>query len=320
MRRENVNRVTTNNALTNVRATGYHAVRNDYSDSESYAISGFRDNLYFTSDRTIKLTSEWKRPDDKPLKGFGLEVEVECWHVNNSQTLTLIIENLVFNKLPKNLFKYQADGSLSAGSSSIECITQIMTKEFIRNHYSDFKYAWDVAFPLFGISASRSGNCGMHCNISNKVIGGDNEIRKLYYIVNRYFKTMCACFSRNPSNTYYCGAMNWDIDYVKSMDLSDFGSNHYCSFNLGHYDSGRVELRLVGGQPNFDAFKTTMETIFFLVDKVKTLSWNECQDIKKVFDGCNQYVCKGLQKANEIHALSTENYEAIVNNCIVVDF
>ena len=137
----------------------------------------------------------------------------------------------------------------------------------------------------------------MHVNISNAVFGKtvseqDEAVRKLYFLINRFYTLFCNLFRRSEYRTGYCGQMEYDN--ARTMDLHDVYSDHYVCFNLGHYNAGRIELRLVGGQPDFEAFRQTMETVFFLCNRVKTIKWEDIEDLYKVFKGCNQYVYNNL--------------------------
>lgn len=260
--------------------------------SENYAFQGFKSNKYFTSDRFISLDANFNRPDNKPLKGFGLEIETECRGIHSATVYAEVLNNVIFPHFPADLFKLQRDGSLS-GDVSAECITQVMTREFIRNNYSAFKLMYDTYFPAFNISCG--ANCGMHVNLSNSLFGRTeaaqtDAIRKLFYIVNHHFDFCCALFNRNRANTHYCRQMNSAKEYAKNLDLRRAPGGHGVSFNLDHFTSGRVELRLVGGQKNYPCFRNTIESVFFLVDAVKKLSWADCDDLVKIFSGCNQYV------------------------------
>lgn len=277
------------------RVQGYH--EGGYG-GEQYAFMGFESNKYFTSDRFIKLDERFNRPDGKPLMGFGLEIETECTGVSNVSVLAEVLHKIVFAHFPADLFKLQRDGSLG-GNSSAECITQVMTREFIRNNYANFKLMYDTYFPAFRISAA-SDNCGMHCNISRAVFGNTEKaqteaVRKLYYIVNHHFDLMCALLHRNRRVTGYCSRMSCAKEYCKTLDLSAQACSHGVSFNLGHWNSGRIEIRLVGGQSNFPCFRNTMESIFHLCAAVKKLSWSDCDDVTKIFAGCNQYVYDRLR-------------------------
>lgn len=282
--------------------------------SESYAFEGFASNKYYTSDRFIPLTDRFQRKDGKPLKGYGLEIETECRGISNTAVLAEVLNKVIFAHFPAGLFKLQHDGSL-AGDSSAEAITQIMTREFIRNNYSAFKAMYDHYFPAFGIACGV--NCGMHVNISNACFGSKPEtqaeaIRKLYYIVNHHFDLCCALFNRDRTVTHYCSRMNASLDYCRTMDLNNVRGGHGVSFNLDHFRSGRIEVRLVGGQKNYACFRNTMESVFHLVDAVKRLSWAECSDPVAIFKGCNQYVYDRLKsKVQNAGQITLAQLEAI---------
>lgn len=293
---------------------GYH---NGNWSGESYAYDGFGKNLYFSSDRTIPLDANFRRPDGKALKGFGLEIETECNGISNGVVLAEVMQKIVFAQFPEHLFKMQRDGSLH-GDTSVECITQVMTKQRVRNLYSAFKSMYDVYFPAFNISAVRSGNCGMHTNISLGVFGDapktqEECVKKLYYIVNKHFGLCCALFNRAENRTGYCSRMACDKDFVRNrMAVRGHESDHGVSFNLGHYNAGRIEIRLVGGQKNYACFRNTMESIFFLCDAVKKLSWNDVDDVTKIFSGCNQYVFDRLKsKVKDAGYISDSQLAAI---------
>lgn len=290
---------------------GYH--EGGSLDREDYAYLGFQSNKYFTSDRYIPMSAEYARVDGKPLKGYGLEIETECHGITNPTVLAEVLNKVIFSNFPADLFKLQRDGSL-CGDSSAECITQVMTKEFIRNNYANFKLMYDTYFPAFNISCGP--NCGMHVNISRGAFGRTEEtqaeaVRKLYYIVNRHFDLCCALFGRDRRRTSYCSCMSSGLSYVKTMPMQQ-ASSHYVSFNLGHWNVGRIEIRLVGGQKTYAAFRNTMESVFFLVDRVKELSWSDCDDLVKIFDRCNRYVYDRLQsKCRQAGAITDAQVEAI---------
>jgi len=274
----------------------------------TYQYQGFKVNKYFTSDRFEKLTADFKRPNGQPMQGFGLEIETACNSISNDSVLAEVLDKLVFAQFPADLFKFQHDGSLQ-GSSTVECITQVMTKLFIRNNYKAFKLMYDHYFKNLGIRCNSS--CGMHTNISNACFGKTQEaqetaIRKLYYIINRHYSVACNLFNRSTDHTMYCRQM--DYSEAKTMNLHYFQSNHGVCFNLGHVDEGRIELRLVGPQISYGCFRNTMESVFFLVERVRSISWADCDSIEKIFTGCNQYVYDRLKtKCN----LSVETLQAI---------
>ena len=250
-----------NKQVTITCVDGYHA--GGYNGN--YAYQGFRSNKYFTSDRFIKLDANFNRPDGKPLKGVGLEIETECRGLRNQTVYAEVLNKIVLAEFPADLFKLQNDGSLG-GDTSAEIITQVMTKEFIRNQYSNFKLMYNTYFPAFQISCASSGNCGMHVNISNACFGNKKEsqdlaIKKLLYIVNRHFNFFCALTNRNVSNTHYCARMDryMDMNEAKNVRLDQMSCSHGICFNAGHYTEGRIELRIVGGQKDFGCFRNTME-------------------------------------------------------------
>jgi len=276
---------TINNNVTLSRVSGYH-------DGDHAR------RLYFRSDRAMVLDYDYRRPDGQPLRGYGLEIESECFDFS-SDILAELYDKIIFTHFPADLFKMERDGSLSGGHNA-ECITQIMTKAFIRNHYKDFKTMYDTYFPAFNISCSRTGNCGMHVNVSNACFGKDREtqddaIRKLFYFINHNFSVACKLFARDERHTGYCSQMSCGtIESAKRYRLTGRYSDHGISYNLGHYEQGRVEIRLVGGQSGYYCFRNTMETVFWLVEHIHTVPWEKLDDMRYVFRGCNQYVIKRL--------------------------
>lgn len=306
------------------RVQSYHEGGYSFTDRERYAYMGFTSNKYFTSDRYIPLTAEYKRADGKQMRGYGLEIETECFGVHNQTAYAELLHRVIFQPFPDDLFKLQNDGSLG-GDTSAECITQVMTKEFIRNNYGAFRMMFNDYFPAFNISAARTGNCGMHCNISLGCFGQSESVqadavRKLYYIVNHFYAFMCSAVCRDISRTRYASRMAAEKEFCKTMDLRSFESSHGVCFNLGHYAAGRVELRLVGGQKNFAAFRNTMELIFFLVDRVKTISWADCDSLTKIFTGCNSYVFDRLTKCRNDGQISDSEINAIRDTVVEVEY
>ena len=301
------------NQITLERVHGYH--ERNYSEDCNYAYAGFTENLLFTSDRAVKLTprgNDLVKPDGSVACGFGLEIETECSRIAADGVLAEVLQKIVFTHFPANLFKLQRDGSLG-GNSSAECITQIMTKAFIRNNYKNFKTMYNTYFPAFGISCGV--NCGMHTNISLGLFGKTPEkqadnVRKLYYFINRNFDFCCALLNRDRRRTTYCDRQ--DYSDARNLELHGRGSDHYCAFNLGHYDEGRIELRLVGGQKDFGCFRNTLECIFHLINAVNRLSWAKLDDMTKVFEGCNQYVYDRLKtKVKDAGQIDTATLFAI---------
>ena len=315
---------------TNVEGS-YHGYRDYNAPNVNYAFRGFDKNLYFTSDRTKVLDENFRLADNSPLKGYGLEIEVESSTITNSNTLAFTLREVAFKNLPEGLFKFQHDGSLG-GASSTEAITQVMTKEFIRNNYPGFRYMYDI-FAIYGVDAFRSGHCGMHCNMSvgmfGKTLAKQKEaIMKLVYFINHYFGVACSLLKRREANTGYCGVMDYvhqgnkSYNFTRMKDCQDFpleesnenSSNHGVCFNYAHFNTGRVELRLVGGQKDYFMFRNTMETIFHLVEACKTCSWKEMDDLEKVFKGCNKYVLKRLEDLVTDGKMTSETFDRIKAN------
>ena len=84
------------------RVQGYH--EGGFTSQTNYAFLGFTSNKYFTSDRFIKLDQHFNRPDGKPLKGFGLEIETECRGLNNATVYAEVLSNISFKHIPEDLF------------------------------------------------------------------------------------------------------------------------------------------------------------------------------------------------------------------------
>ena len=292
---------------------GYH----QRECSGNYAFQGFRTRKYFTSDRFELLDEYFRRPNGKPLQGYGLEIETECNSIMNERVLAEVFDKIIFAKFPADLFKMQHDGSLG-GRTSAECITQVMTQLFIRNNYAAFKAMYDEYFPAFGIGCA-SGACGMHVNISNGVFGRNVEtqkaaIKKLLYVVNHHFNLFCVLTNRDQSRTAYCRRMpEYDNKRnCQTADLNNMPSSHGISCNFSHFPEGRIELRIVGGQSAFGCFRNTMECIFHVVDAVKRLTWEDLDDVVKLFSGCNQYVANRLStNCLRANVITREQVEAI---------
>ena len=198
-----------------------------------------------------------------------------------------------------------------------------MTREFIRNNYRNFKIMWDDYFSALGISAFNSGNCGMHVNVSLGCFGDakttqDLAIRKLYYIINKHYRVMARMLYRNLARTTYCRQM--DASQAKTMDLEHMSGSHGNCLNYSHYNVGRIEIRLVGGQKNYASFRNTMETVFFLVDRVKTLSWKDCDSLEEIFRGCNNYVVDRAQMCVNESVLDDETFRAIKANSVYTEY
>lgn len=276
--------------------------------------------LVYASDRPQEADSHYHLISDGSLPSmYGLEVETQNWGITDRTIYANLLKGVCFKTFHSDLWKIERDISLEERSdTSAECITQPMTKAYIRNHYADFKAMFDW-FGNLGISCDKTGDCGMHVHISLTCFGRekktqDEAIRKFTYIVNTHYDLMRTVVHRrldHYNGTGYFGKMN--ISRIKEANLSNFRNDHGDCVNLGHYDDQEnIELRLVGGQHNFPCFRNTMESVFHLVEISKSISWADCDDITKVFKGCNNYVYDRLAshvlQANQI---TTEQLEKI---------
>lgn len=287
----------------------------------------------FTSDRFIPLDDNYVamevkqpkngkvlRPAGMPFKGYGIEVETEVFGSMQASVYAEVLDKVILAHFPKDLWKIERDGSLghNAGTTtSAELVTQIMTKEFIRNHYATFKLMYNTYFPAFDISCTRTGNCGMHVNVSNYCFGQtsnarETAIRKLHYIINHHYDLFCTALMRDRRVTGYCKRDRRDS---RTFPLWNDHDDRYIAINYEHCnyasENGRVEIRLVGGQRNYGAFRNTMEVVFHLVERAKEISWKDCDDVTAIFKGCNNYVFDRLSLCVRENTLSADDFEAI---------
>lgn len=275
------------------------------SQCGNYATQGFaRDFVVWASDRPAAA--------DGTKKTYGLEIELESQQIFED-TLALILKN-AFELFPEGLFKLQHDGSLG-GSTSAEAITQPMTKAFIRNHYNDFKAMFEF---LRKHHTAPGDSCGMHTNIAMICFGKDRAaqkkaILKLHNWLVDHYRFACALLHRDINYTEYCGNMQHGY-------LNDCGSHGYM-MNYAHMDEGpaaRVEIRLVGPQKTFPAFRNTLECIFHLVEAAR--EGRNFDDPVKLWKGCNECVMDRLLDMREAGFISFEDFakiaEASVNEGI----
>lgn len=281
--------------------SGYHARQNSDWNCER-ANSFIGGAKYFASDRAKDLGTV------ENAKGYGIEWEMTSALTSNGTILATILDSEFRAHLPMNFFKFESDCTVD-----IECVSQIGTKAFFRNHYASFKAIYKYlktiqTGPNFG-----GQSCGMHVNISIANFGKDEatqkaNIMKLHNWINRdrnSYEFACKMLHRDINRTHYCGRMTPDY-------LDACGSHGYC-MNYAHMDEGkasRVEIRLVGAQKTFPAFRNTMETIFWLVKQSKELSADAWNDPIKLWSGCNQYVFDRLQD----HFTDFEALETIRQN------
>lgn len=292
---------------------GYHEQQGgdwDASRNQAYAYMGYSKNYFFNSDRKeetiVKDSKLYRAKSGKEVCGAGMEIEVQCNSIHNQTVLAECFSKIILPnfKFGTDMFKMQNDGSLG-GYTSLELITQPCSKGRIRNDYAAYKNMFDEYFPAFGISAdSYNTCCGMHVNLSNGMFGKTTEeqeesIRKLAYFINHHYDFCCGLFYRDRGRTDYCERIHRmdDKSYCKTFDIHGMDSSHGVCLNLGHYDAGRVEIRLIGGQRTYSTFRNTMECVFFLCENLRKLSWEDLDDLAKVFKGCNQYVYKRLSSS-----------------------
>ena len=292
---------------------GYHHGDRQYSK-----------HLVFASDRPNEADSSYHLIKDGSLPAMiGIELETECWGITNSTIYANLLRDVVFKVFPADLWKIESDCTLNGGDVGAECITQPMTKAFIRNHYRDFKAMYEY-FHEFGIDPSRTGDCGQHAHISLTCFGRtketqDEAIRKLFYIVNKHYDLICALLYRRADRQRWCGRMN----YVEAwtMDLNYMDGDHANGCNYSHYRNGNIELRIPGGQKDYPCFRNTMESIFHLIETSKSISRKDCDDIEKLFSGCNQHVFDRLRSyCYERGTITVEQLNAIHETVKTVDF
>lgn len=286
---------------------------------ESYHGGSFEQLTLYNSDRKVALNPDYTVSSNntastlKIMKAgthgnaFGLELETVGDNVFRAgSTVYTNLVKLIFDKagFDGDFFKYESDCTVH-----VECITQTFTKAWLRNNYKCFKAMYEM-FETFGITTNDE-RCGMHVNIDLANFGSTYEaqienVRKLGYIINKHYSLFKVAFNRTGT-TRWCPQMNTSKEYWKTNAIIYFPTDHSsCCINLGHVRQSRIEIRLVGGQKNFPCFRNTMETVFHLINAVKKLSWNDCDDLVKIFSGCNNYV---------FDRLSTNCYQAgTINN------
>lgn len=309
MRKESREQRTVNIA----QVAGYHHGNNQYEK-----------HLVFASDRPNEADATYHLLKDNSLPAMiGIELETECWGITNSTIYANLLRDVVFKVFPANLWKIESDITLNGGDVGAECITQPMTKAFIRNHYRDFRAMYEY-FRSFGIDPARTGDCGQHAHISLTCFGRtkaaqDEAIRKLYYIVNRHYDLVCALLYRRADRQSWCGRM--DYTEAWTMNLNDMDGSHSNGCNYSHYSNGNIELRIPGGQKDYPCFRNTMESIFHLIEASKNISRKDCDDITKIFAGCNQHVFDRLRSyCYERGTISAEQLDTIRETVKTVDF
>jgi hypothetical protein len=316
--------------MTTERVQGYHE-GGSYESRESYAWAGFKyPGLipYRASDRTAYINTNGEKVDPKTAEvkpfvpaGIGLEIETGCDGIIGNEAYATVLKNVLLPILPEGFFKLQRDGSLR-GKSTAEIISGIGTKEAWRNMYPALKQMYNDFFPLFGVHADADHGCGMHVNISRGLLGKTEETqtetaKKLLYFVNMYYSFSAVLFHRVGS-TMYCGRMMtgnpaemWakiDRNFTEYTRVND----HSLCFNLSHWNAGRIEIRLPGGQEKFGTFRNTLEVVFHILPRLIKLNRADLDDFVKVFSGCNRYVWDRLRtNCRQAGVITEEALEAI---------
>lgn len=300
-----------------------------------YHRSHFESLKFFNSDRAVNITDDYKVSEDNtastlkimragsPIQSYGHEMELVCDTVLDDTVLANLLDMVFKACFPDDLFRMEQDGSLG-GHSSAECITQTYSKGWMRNNYKNFHTMYTY-FANFGINPGHE-SCGQHVNIGLTNFGKtkdaqDEAIRKFWYLLANNYNLFYYAVRRDGHSTTYAGRLGEiSKDQAKSMDLTRMSASHGYCLNYSHYTEGRIEFRLVGGQPNFLAFINTMETVFHLVDAVKRISWNDLDDMSKVFKGCNQFVLNRLSRCVEKGAMDVTTYNKIKATSITENF
>lgn len=268
-----------------------------------YHCGGFERLVVFNSDRKINLNSDYTVSDDNTestkkiakvgshMKAIGLEVEtVSPMFRAIGQTVYTNILKLAISKagFDDDFFKVESDCTVDG-----ECITQTFTKSWLRNNYKCFKALYQL-FEELNITTNNE-RCGMHVNLDLSWFGTDfdtqiENVRKLGYLINKHYQLFRFAFYRQGT-TEWCPRMSTSVDYWKNTPLESFPVSHSsCCVNVAHVRQGRLEIRLVAGQKNYPCFRNTMETVLHIITRVCKLSWNDLDDLSKVFKGCNRHV------------------------------
>jgi len=296
---------------------GYHG--GDFKQLTAYVSDRklkMDDDYTVSADNTDAILKLYKVGEHLPLIGIELEnhdgtEKFDPYHNPQDALIYTNLLNLIFEKagFDPDFFKTEKDCTVSA-----ECITQTFSFSWLRNHYVTFKAMWEL-FRAFGITTNHP-SVGMHVNLDLANFGKDREtqidnVRKLGYFINKNYDLCKTLFNRVYS-TMYCPKMNDSKEYWKTTETYRFPISHSgCCINMGHLDESRVEIRLVGGQKDYACFRNTMETIYHLINAICKLSWDDIDDLFKVFKGCNNYVDSRLERAVNENRLSRDVYTKI---------
>lgn len=279
-----------------IRVSGYHSgTRNGYTEAAGNC--GFSGGLFFyASDRRHAVApgyepSETMKARGLRVSGYGLEVEMVNPAISGD-VLANVTKSYVFGAFDSALWKFESDCTVD-----LECISQVMSHEFIRNNYA----AFHQLFKRLAICGGTTDDprVGMHINISLSQFGRTSEAARtaaaaFWALMSRpeWDALFCAATNRRESARTYCGRV--------TSEEYDTSNSHGRALNYSHIDegSGRVEFRFVAGQRDFRGFRDTMELIFFAVKRIKSIKNPLTVTPAQFFRGCNKYVVSALRRVD----------------------
>lgn len=166
---------------------------------------------------------------------------------------------------------------------------------------------WSINYAFQGFQGNRYYTSDRYIALDENFNRADGKPLKGYGI--EYYNVIARAMKRDLRRTRYCSAEAPE----RAWQLSDsyMPGSHGVAMNYSHWHEGRIEIRIPGGQSGYAAFRNTMEVAFFLVDRCKKISRADCDDIVKVFKGCNWNVCDRLSDVLREGHITAEQLEAI---------
>lgn len=311
---------------------------NDVRNLAMYHNGSYEQLTAYNSDRKVKLNPDYTVSADNTastlklfkannrMNLFGIELETftrrygDTYGDSMQGTIYCNVLHMIYEKcgFDSDFFKTETDCTVSA-----ESVSQTFTKAWMRNNYRCFKAMYEM-FEKLGITTD-SVKVGMHVNVDLSNFGSkmDEQVenaRKLGYLINKNYDFFKAAFYRK--NTEWCPRMNDTMEYWKYTPINRFPISHNaCCVNMSHIAQNRIEIRLVAGQKNYPCFRNTMEVVFQILDRIKSLSWKDCDDLTKVFKGCNNYVYDRLKTlCYDANTITREQLDAIAPTVKTVDY
>lgn len=287
--------------------TNCNSYHGTFDSTAQHQANAFYDGAkYFASDRAKSLY------DVTMPKGYAVEWEMTSNLTSDSTILATILNSEFKAHMPENFFKFERDCTVD-----IECVSQIGTKAFWRNHYAGMKAIYKYLKTVQTYPNANRKSCGMHVNISIANFGKDEatqiaNMAKIHRWINATEENyqFARAMVHREGSTQWSGRMN--------PDYLDRGGSHYDCMNYSHLEEGtasRLEIRLVGAQQTYGNWRNTMETIFWLVKQSKELSAKDWNNPVKLWSGCNQYVFDRLTDAVAIYGtINAADYETIRAN------